>query len=280
MLPDLGAGLSIFAIGLAKKAWLADGLAPFVGTLGSLGAMQAPGFVTCFAAWGFGGRPIPANCISISPAKRHGRSALFYTVALACGLPMNFNSPYKARASALEFCAAGNMTLSRFLRDYLYIPLGGNRRGPVRRYANLMITMLLGGLWHGAAWTFVIQAWAAVRLYLMINHGWATLGRPSSHPFARLMASAMTFVAVVVGWVFFRSVGTATAWHMVRGMIGLNGATIPEPVFVHLGVLRSGLHALGVAANSNEGGWNFVSMWGWIPAFWPWPGWRRIRSRS
>jgi alginate O-acetyltransferase complex protein AlgI len=273
MLPDLGAGLSIFAIGLAKKAWLADGIAPFVGT-GFAGAMQAPG-PDLFAAWG---AALAYTCQLYFDFSGYSDMAIGAARCFGLRFPANFNSPYKAR-NIIEFWRRWHMTLSRFLRDYLYIPLGGNRRGPVRRYANLMITMLLGGLWHGAAWTFVI--WGGLHgLYLMINHGWATLGRPSSHPFARLMASAMTFVAVVVGWVFFRSVGTATAWHMVRGMIGLNGATIPEPVFVHLGVLRSGLHALGVAANSNEGGWNFVSMWGWIPAFWPWPGWRRIRSRS
>ena len=70
-------------------------------------------------------------------------------------LPLNFNSPYKA-TSIIDFWRRWHMTLSQFLRDYLYIPLGGNRHGPVLRYVNLMITMALGGLWHGAAWTFVV----------------------------------------------------------------------------------------------------------------------------
>src|SRR5678809_1798573 len=79
-------------------------------------------------------------------------------------LPMNFNSPYKA-TSIIEFWRRWHMTLSRFLRDYLYIPLGGSRNGPAHRYSNLMITMLLGGLWHGAGWTFVI--WGGLHgLYL------------------------------------------------------------------------------------------------------------------
>ena len=85
-------------------------------------------------------------------------------------LPLNFNSPYKA-VDIIEFWRRWHMTLSRFLRDYLYIPLGGNRLGPRRRYLYLFLTMLLGGLWHGAAWTFV--AWGALHgLYLVVNHGW------------------------------------------------------------------------------------------------------------
>ena len=99
------------------------------------------------------------------------------------------------------------MTLSQFLRDYLYIPLGGNRRGRVLRYVNLLITMLLGGLWHGAAWTFVV--WGALHgIYLCINHAFnalvpnspAVLARP-----ARLAGAVLTFLAVVVAWVFFRA---------------------------------------------------------------------------
>ena len=87
--------------------------------------------------------------------------------------PMNFFSPYKA-TSIIEFWQRWHITLSRFLRDYVYIGLGGNRRGRARRYLNLMVTMLLGGLWHGANWTFV--AWGGLHgLYLIINHAWRSL---------------------------------------------------------------------------------------------------------
>ena len=89
-------------------------------------------------------------------------------------LPLNFNSPYKA-TSIIDFWRRWHMTLSQFLRDYLYIPLGGNRHGRALRYVNLMITMLLGGLWHGAAWTFVV--WGALHgAYLCINHAWNNYG--------------------------------------------------------------------------------------------------------
>ena len=131
-------------------------------------------------------------------------------IALMFGirLPINFDSPYKA-TSIIEFWRRWHMTLSRFLRDYLYIPLGGNRHGKLRRYVNLMITMLLGGLWHGAGWTFVL--WGALHgAYLTINHLWRDLvaerflqrapgwlGAP--------IGGLLTFVAVVSAWVLFRS---------------------------------------------------------------------------
>ena len=99
------------------------------------------------------------------------------------------------------------MTLSQFLRDYLYIPLGGNRRGRVLRYVNLMITMLLGGLWHGAAWTFVV--WGALHgVYLCINHAWNNYGpklSPRFAPLADIAGLILTFLAVVIAWVFFRA---------------------------------------------------------------------------
>ena len=140
-------------------------------------------------------------------------------------LPMNFNSPYKA-TSIIEFWRRWHMTLSRFLRDYLYIPLGGSRHGKGRRYVNLMATMLLGGLWHGAGWTFVV--WGGLHgFYLMINHAWRNLkqrmGWGDGGRWSDLGAGALTFLAVVVGWVFFRSDNLATALQVLSGMSGLNG---------------------------------------------------------
>lgn len=118
------------------------------------------------------------------------------------------------------------MTLSRFLRDYLYIPLGGNRKGKSRRYLNLMATMLLGGLWHGAGWTFII--WGGLHgMYLVVNHGWQVfkqgMGWGAGGWLARCAAVFLTFVAVVVAWVIFRASGVAAAKCMLAGMIGLSG---------------------------------------------------------
>ena len=93
-------------------------------------------------------------------------------------LPFNFNSPYKS-LNIVEFWRRWHITLSNFLRDYLYIPLGGNRLGRVRRHINLMVTMLLGGLWHGASWTFVV--WGGLHgAYLVINHGYRALSATSA----------------------------------------------------------------------------------------------------
>jgi hypothetical protein len=114
------------------------------------------------------------------------------------------------------------MTLSRFLRDYLYVPLGGNRRGSARQYVNVMITMLLGGLWHGANWTFVV--WGALHgTYLVINHAWSSTGMK----LPRIIAASLTFVAVVVAWVLFRAADFSTALSMLAGMAGSNGVSMP-----------------------------------------------------
>ena len=143
-----------------------------------------------------------------------GYSDMAIGISLMFGifLPLNFNSPYKA-TSIIDFWRRWHMTLSQFLRDYLYIPLGGNRRGRVLRYVNLMITMLLGGLWHGAAWTFVV--WGALHgAYLCINHAWNNYGPespPRLAPLANAASLVLTFLAVVVAWVFFRADSMSSA---------------------------------------------------------------------
>lgn len=123
------------------------------------------------------------------------------------------------------------MTLSRFLRDYVYIPLGGNRKGKARRHVNLLVTMLLGGLWHGAGWTFVL--WGGLHgLYLVLNHAWRTgtaaLGRDlrRSTLIGRICGRALTFLVVVIGWVFFRAETFDGAIGMLRGMAMANGAML------------------------------------------------------
>src|SRR5262249_28616579 len=136
-------------------------------------------------------------------------------------LPANFDSPYKAR-NIIEFWRRWHMSLSQFLRDYLYIPLGGNRHGKGRRYLNLMITMLLGGLWHGANWTFV--AWGGLHgIFLACNHGWHRLrelaGFPAgANPLGRLVGTALTFLAVVASWVIFRAESLPAAMSILKAM--------------------------------------------------------------
>ena len=122
------------------------------------------------------------------------------------------------------------MTLSRFLRDYLYFPLGGNRKGARRRTINLMATMLLGGLWHGAGWTFVL--WGAIHgVYLVVNHLWRRLvPHRDAAGSARLAWGALTFVAVVVAWVPFRASSLHAACSMLAGMVGLHGLSVINAV--------------------------------------------------
>jgi alginate O-acetyltransferase complex protein AlgI len=152
-------------------------------------------------------------------------------------LPLNFASPYKA-GNIIDFWRRWHMTLSRFLRDYLYIPLGGNRKGRARRFINLFVTMLLGGIWHGAGWTFAI--WGMLHgIYLIINHGWhelrRRLGLSSQYGFwGHKLAQLITFLAVVVAWVFFRAVDVDAALAMLNAMAGSNGVALPPSLQTYL----------------------------------------------
>src|SRR5882762_5895735 len=203
-------GLIIFAIGLFKKTCLADGIQPLV--------LQAfgPNAPTFDQAW------IGALAYTFQLYfDFSGYSDMAIGISLMFGifLPLNFNSPYKA-TSIIDFWRRWHMTLSQFLRDYLYIPLGGNRHGSALRYVNLMITMALGGLWHGAAWTFVV--WGALHgAYLCINHAWSNYGPTIGPRFTRVANAAgliLTFLAVVIAWVFFRAPDLPTALSVLSKM--------------------------------------------------------------
>jgi alginate O-acetyltransferase complex protein AlgI len=203
-------GLIIFAIGLFKKTCLADGIQPLVALA------FGPNSPSFDQAW------IGALAYTFQLYfDFSGYSDMAIGISLMFGifLPLNFNSPYKA-TSIIDFWRRWHMTLSQFLRDYLYIPLGGNRHGRILRYVNLMITMLLGGLWHGAAWTFV--AWGALHgVYLCINHAWNNYGPAVAPRFrgpANMAAFFLTFVSVVVAWVFFRAGSMSSALYVLSKM--------------------------------------------------------------
>jgi D-alanyl-lipoteichoic acid acyltransferase DltB (MBOAT superfamily) len=173
-------------------------------------------------------------------------------------LPLNFHSPYKA-ASITDFWRRWHMTLSGFLRDYLYFPLGGNRKGRRRRHVNLMAVMILGGLWHGAAWTFVL--WGALHgAYLLINNAWRAaraglgLDRLGGRSWSRWTARLVTFLAVVAGWVVFRSEGLDGAWAILSAMVGFGrpSAIGAAPSVFELGVLVTLLGIVFLAPNTHE----------------------------
>ena len=212
-------GLVIFAIGLFKKVVLADGIAPYADAV--FVPVDAGGTPTTVEAW-LGSLAYTLQLYF--DFSGYSDMAIGLSYLFNVRLPYNFDSPYKARDIS-EFWRRWHISLSTFLRDYLYIPLGGNRLGGVRRYLNLAATMLLGGLWHGAAWTFVV--WGGLHgLYLMVNHGWrAIMGRDrlricESHWAYRAAAWTITLLCVVVAWVFFRAQTFGGAWRMLQGLAG------------------------------------------------------------
>jgi alginate O-acetyltransferase complex protein AlgI len=238
---NIAAGVAIFAIGLAKKVLLADTLAAYATPVFSAAAgLGEPKLVEAWVG------AIAYTLQLYFDFSGYCDMAIGISLMFNVRLPINFNSPYRS-TSIIEFWRRWHMTLSRFLRDYLYIPLGGNRGGAYRRYLNLFVTMLLGGLWHGAAWNFVV--WGALHgSYLMVNHGWRHLCERldvrSGGRAAAFGAGALTFLAVVVGWVFFRADSVEAALRMLRGMAGLNGITLTDGL--ENGVVGRMLAPLGV----------------------------------
>lgn len=221
--PNIATGMTLFVLGLIKKVVLADGISPYADTVfdaadkgtsptqveGWLGAV-AYTFQLYFDFSGYSDMAI-------------GLSLLFNI-----RLPYNFASPYKA-LNISDFWRRWHMSLSAFLRDYLYIPLGGNQFGRLRRYLNLMITMVLGGLWHGASWTFIF--WGMLHgIYLVINHGFRGLVARYCPPLsksksARLLFWALTMLSVIVAWVFFRAQTFSGAALVLQAMAGATPAS-------------------------------------------------------
>jgi alginate O-acetyltransferase complex protein AlgI len=217
---NVAIGITLFVIGLFKKVIIADTLATWV-------------------------TPVFDNALSASMLEAWV-GALSYTMQLyfdfsgyadmAIGLallfnitfPLCFDSPYKSK-SIIEFWRRWNITLSNFLRDYLYIPLGGNREGKFNQIRNIMITMLLGGLWHGAGWTFII--WGGLHgMFLSINHGFRDL----KIKVPTLLSWSVTFLCVIIAWVFFRSKNLNDALLLLKSMFGFRTIIIPsswQPIF-------------------------------------------------
>ena len=211
---NIALGLFIFSIGLFKKVVIAD----------------------TFAIWATNGFDV-AEKLNLIEA---WITSLSYTLQLyfdfsgytdmAIGtallfnikLPINFNSPYKA-TSIQDFWRRWHITLSRFLKDYIYIPLGGNRNGEARTYTNLFTTFLLGGIWHGAGWTFVF--WGVLHgMALVVHRAWHELGFKMN----TILAWFITFNFINIGWVFFRAKEFEDAIKVLKGMIGMTGITLPN----------------------------------------------------
>lgn len=216
---NLAAGGALFVMGLAKKVLIADRLAP---TADVVFLSSATLHLTTAEAW------VGALAYTLQiyfDFSGYSDMALGLALMMGIRLPLNFNSPYKS-LNIIEFWRRWHITLSRFLRDYLYIPLGGNRKGPARRHMNLFITMVIGGLWHGAGWTFII--WGALHgVFLAVNHAWRACPRGLRAFLPRPAAWLLTFLAVVAAWVFFRADDMDQASLMLLAMAGGNGVALP-----------------------------------------------------
>jgi len=234
---NMADGLVLFTIGLCKKTLWADSFAPYAHAV--FEGVQRGALPTTYEAW--------AGALAYSMQiyfdfSGYTDMALGIALMFNIRLPQNFSSPYKA-ASMIEFWRCWHMTLSRFLRDYLYIPLGGNRRGKFRRYVNLMTTMLLGGLWHGAGWTYVL--WGALHgVYLSINHLWREWFPERLRSWVpgwlgTLSGRTLTFISVVVAWVVFYSMDLAHAVVMLKAMFGIEMRPITFDAVLHKQLLLS-----------------------------------------
>lgn len=261
---DLAIGLAIFAIGLLKKAVLADGIAHYATPVFT--AAQAGESLDFIRAWG---GALAYTMQLYFDFSAYSDMAVGIARMFGIRLPMNFNSPYKA-TSIIDFWRRWHITLSRFLRNYVYFALGGNRHGNLRRYVNLMATMLIGGLWHGAGWTFVV--WGGLHgLYLAVNHFWQVLrhragaGAQDSTWLGRRCAHLITLLAVIFGWVFFRATSFDAALRMLEGMAGLNGISMPEALVYRFHGLAGTLAAVGIRFTPG-GGVEFLSTWLWLAA--------------
>lgn len=255
---NFGVGLGIFALGLFKKVVLADGISPYADAV--FNAADAGTAITVEEAW------LGALAYTLQlyfDFSGYSDMAVGLSWMLNIKLPSNFNSPYRA-TNISEFWRCWHISLSSFLRDYLYIALGGNRRGEARRYANLLTTMVLGGLWHGASWSFVL--WGTLHgLYLVVQQLWARWVRPPGQPGSiaapsagsragRLLSWAVTMLAVVVAWVLFRATTLEGATTVYAAMLALDAADT-----------ASALWNAGLRANT---GWLLVGVFT-VVALWP-----------
>lgn len=216
-------GLFIFSIGLFKKVIIADTFATW-----ATNGFDVADKLNLFEAW--------VTSLSYTfqlyfDFSGYTDMAIGAALLFNIKLPINFNSPYKA-LSIQEFWRRWHMTLSRFLKDYIYIPLGGNRKGEIRTYTNIFITFLLGGIWHGAGWTFVL--WGALHgIALIIHRAWHQLGFKMN----TFLAWFVTFNFINIGWVFFRAKEFDDAVKVLKGMFGLTGISLPNALSSKLAFL-------------------------------------------
>ncbi len=226
---NVSIGLTIFLIGLLKKVVIAD----------SMGSLATPIFnlaeqgveITMLEAWG---AALAYSLQLYFDFSGYSDMAIGLARMFNIKLPINFFSPYKSK-NIIEFWRRWHITLSNFLKDYIYIPLGGSRNGKIKQLNNLLITMLIGGLWHGAGWTFII--WGGMHgLFLITNHLWLNWKGhiiPSQYldkTITKLIAWLITILALILSWVIFRAETLNGAMSMYSAMFGFNGLSLPNSI--------------------------------------------------
>jgi alginate O-acetyltransferase complex protein AlgI len=238
--PRAAVGLQLILLGASKKLLVADRLAILSDRVFAHPALFSP--LTVISA-------VIAYSLQIY-CDFSGYSDIAIGVSRVIGfdLPENFNMPYLA-TSVTDFWRRWHMTLSQWLRDYLYIPLGGSRKGTFRTYINLTLTMLIGGLWHGANWTFVV--WGALHgAGLVIHKLWMQRKHPTTLPAP--LAWAMTYLFVCLAWIFFRAPDFATTVLILRKVTFLDRSGVPYtflPLLLLIPIVVLA-HILGVVSNS------------------------------
>lgn len=238
---NIALGLFLFSIGLFKKVMIADTFAVWANA-----GFDKAHLLNLFEAW--------ATSLSYTFQLYYDFSgytdmAIGISLLFNIKLPINFNSPYKA-LDIQDFWRRWHMTLSRFLRDYIYIPLGGNRQGSARTYVNLLATFVLGGIWHGAGWTFVF--WGTLHgVALMIHHAWKSFGFTMN----KYLAWFITFNFVNIAWIFFRAKEWKDAIAIWKSMFGISWINSHNNIFnlsITLLTLIGGLILCLAMRNSNE----------------------------
>jgi alginate O-acetyltransferase complex protein AlgI len=223
---QLGWGLSLMVLGIFQKVVIADGLfAPSSDLV--FGAEEQVSFLDAWlGTLAFSGQ-------IFSDFAGYSTTAIGAALCLGFSIPTNFRFPYAAIGFS-DFWRRWHISLSTWLRDYLYIPLGGNRMGVVKTYRNLALTMLLGGLWHGSAWTFVV--WGGLHgTYLAVERwlGGRSMARPAEGErswMGKLGLGLLTYFLVNLTWVFFRAADFPEAWRLIRSMFGFAGADAGTPL--------------------------------------------------
>lgn len=213
---NMTTGLLLMAIGLIKKIMIAD----YISAWADFG-FNAAGGLTFAQAWN---ASLSYTMQLYFDFSGYTDMALGAALLLNIHLPMNFNSPYKS-LNIRDFWRAWHMTLSRFLRDYLYIPLGGNRCSQTRAFTNIVTTFIIGGIWHGAGWGFLI--WGGLHgLAYAVHMSW----RRTGIQLPKMFAWVLTFNFINITWIFFRANSLSSAFNVIKGMVNIGSVDMKSAV--------------------------------------------------